>query len=293
MLTRVTTTTMMHAASRNLQTAAAELSRLQIQGSTLNKITRPSDDPAATADALKVRAAQTANTQFTRNAADGNEWLTTVDSSLETVSGLLRKAADLTLQGANDGSMSPAAKEAIAKELETIRDSLLSAANTEYLGRSVFAGNSDAGHAFAADYSYTGGAGTVERRIDDTTTVRVDADGAAVFGTGSDSVFAEIDSIVSDLRAGVNVGAHVNVLNSRSDTVSAQLAVTGARQATIIDAQKTLLSTKVDLETQRTGIEDVDIADIVLQLKTQETVYQAALSVTSRTLQPTLMDFLR
>ncbi|WP_307852502.1 flagellar hook-associated protein FlgL [Glaciihabitans sp. dw_435] len=289
----MTTTTMMHAASRNLQTAAAELSRLQIQGSTLNKITRPSDDPAATADALKVRAAQTANTQFTRNAADGNEWLTTVDSSLETVSGLLRKAADLTLQGANDGSMSPAAKEAIAKELETIRDSLLSAANTEYLGRSVFAGNSDAGHAFAADYSYTGGAGTVERRIDDTTTVRVDADGAAVFGTGSDSVFAEIDSIVSDLRAGVNVGAHVNVLNSRSDTVSAQLAVTGARQATIIDAQKTLLSTKVDLETQRTGIEDVDIADIVLQLKTQETVYQAALSVTSRTLQPTLMDFLR
>lgn len=293
MLTRVTTTTMMHAASRNLQTAAAELSRLQIQGSTLNKITRPSDDPAATADALKVRAAQTANTQYSRNAADGNEWLTTVDSSLQTVTGLLRKAADLTLQGANDGSMSPAAKEAIAKELETIRDSLLSAANTEYLGRSVFAGNSDAGHAFAADYSFTGGSGTVERRIDDTTTVRVDADGAAVFGTGATSVFAEIDSIVSDLRAGVNVAAHVDVLNARTDSVGAQLAVTGARQSTLIDAQKSLLSAKVDLETQRTGIEDVDIADIVLQLKTQETVYQAALSVTSRTLQPTLMDFLR
>ena len=34
-------------------------------------------------------------------------------------------------------------------------------------------------------------------------------------------------------------------------------------------------------------------AEIVIKLKQQEVTYQAALAVTARTLQPTLMDFLR
>jgi flagellar hook-associated protein 3 FlgL len=47
------------------------------------------------------------------------------------------------------------------------------------------------------------------------------------------------------------------------------------------------------LEAQRAGIEDVDIGQIVIQLKQQEVTYQSTLAVTARTLQPTLMDFLR
>lgn len=48
-----------------------------------------------------------------------------------------------------------------------------------------------------------------------------------------------------------------------------------------------------NLEAQRAGIEDMDVGEIVIKLKQQEVTYQAALAVTARTLQPTLMDFLR
>jgi flagellar hook-associated protein 3 FlgL len=291
MIARVTSTTMMHSASRNMQSAAAELARLQEKASTQKNISRPSDDPAATAAALQVRADQKLNAQYTKNTQDGNEWLTTMDTSLSSVAALLQRANALTVQGAN-GALTPAAKETIAIEIESIRDSLLAASNTQYAGRSVFAGTSDAGHAFAADYSYAGGTGTVERRIGDGQTIRVDGDGAAIFGVGPDSVFAELDTIARDLRAGTSVSPHIDTLTARLATVGSQHAVIGSRQATLLSAGETLLDAKVSLESRRVSIEDVDLAEIILDLKMQETAYQASLAVTARALQPTLMDFL-
>lgn len=43
----------------------------------------------------------------------------------------------------------------------------------------------------------------------------------------------------------------------------------------------------------RSDAEDADIAEVILNLKMAETVYQAALSAGARIIQPTLMDFLR
>jgi len=296
MITRVTSTTMMNSASRNMQSAAAELSRLQEKASTQKNISRPSDDPAGTAAALQVRADQKLNAQYTKNVADGNEWLTTVDSTLSSVTALLQRANVLTVQGANDGALTLAAKETIAMELESIRDSLLAASNTQYAGRSVFAGTSDAGHAFTAadgNYTYAGVAGSsVERRIGEGQTIRVDGDGAAIFGEGTDSVFAALDAIAADLRAGVNIGPRITSVATHLTTVSSQQAVIGSRQATVLSAGETLLDAKVSLESRRVSIEDVDLAEIILDLKMQETAYQASLAVTARALQPTLMDFL-
>ena len=292
MISRVTTVTMMHSAATNLQSAASQLAKLQDQASSQKAIGAPSDDPSATAAALRTRGAQAANVQYGRNIQDGNEWLTTIDSTLTDVTDLLQKATDLTVQGANDGTLSPSAKEAIAVELESIRDALVNAANTKYLGRTVFAGNSDTGAAFDANYAYSGGSGTVERRIGEGTTVRVDADGSAIFGTGADSVFAEIDRIAADLRAGVNVGPRLTELKGWSDAALAGHAAAGAQQSTLITADASQKGKVVTLEAQRVALEDVDLADIVLRLTTQETLYKAALSVSARALQPTLMDFL-
>jgi flagellar hook-associated protein 3 FlgL len=67
----------------------------------------------------------------------------------------------------------------------------------------------------------------------------------------------------------------------------------GARQSQITAAKDAIVGKTGNLEAQRAGIEDVDAGEIVIKLKQQEVTYQAALAVTARTLQPTLMDFLR
>lgn len=294
MIGRVTNQTMMRSALTNLQSNMSQMAKLQEQASSQKLINRPSDDPAATANSLIIRAEQRANEQYGRNISDGNAWLTTVDSALSNASTLMLKIRDLTIKGANDGALSPTAKEAIAVELEGLQSELLSEANTTYLGRSVFAGNSDAGVAFDTDFAFTGAPGSsVERRVSSGSTVRVDADGATVFGVGDDSVFALIGTIVSDLRGGVNVGSHIGALDGHSAALRGEHATIGARHAEITRAGEVTVERSVALDTQRSELEDVDLAKIILDLQVQQVSYQTALAVTAKVLQPTLMDFLR
>ena len=292
MINRITNQGLAVAAQRNLQLSLSTLSRLQETASSLKRIGVPSDDPTGTADSLRVRSQQNAVSQFSRNISDGNAWLTTVDTALGQTGDIMKRVRDLTVQGANDGALSPAQKEAVAVELESLRAELLTTANSKYMGRTVFAGNSDAGVAFNDDLSFTGLGSAVERRINATTTIRVDADGAATFGEGDDSVFALVDNIISDLRAGVNVGARLTEIDDRVATIAGQRGAVGARQAQVLKSQGANMSETVSLEAQRAEIEDVDLGKAILDLKAQEVSYQAALAVTARALQPSLMDFL-
>jgi flagellar hook-associated protein 3 FlgL len=196
--------------------------------------------------------------------------------------------------------MSPEAKEAIAIQLEGLKTELLNTANTKYLGRTIFAGTADTGFAFtdatpAPGYAYAsaGTTGTVERQVDASTTVRVDVTGTDVFGEGADSVFALVDQIVTDLRGGTNVNPRLAELDTHLNAILGQHGAVGARHAQILRAEETNMERSGSLEAQRSGIEDVDLGEIVLELKLQEVTYQSALAVTARVLQPTLMDFLR
>src|SRR5690554_6731766 len=217
MISRVTSQTTMRAAQQNLQHSMSELARLQDRATSLNKISKPSDDPIGTADSMRVRAEQKQNDQHSRNITDGTGWLSTIDSALSGATALMHKVRDLTVQGANDGSMSPEAKEAIAIQIEGLKTELLNSANTKYLGRTVFAGTADTGYAFADTHPYgfasAATTGTVERQVDSSTTVRVDVTGTDAFGDGPDSVFALIDTIVTDLRGGTNVGHHLDAID--------------------------------------------------------------------------------
>jgi flagellar hook-associated protein 3 FlgL len=295
MITRVTSTTQMRAAQANLQASAQRLAQLQEQASSLKTISRASDDPARAANALAVRAEQRATAQYTRNADNGNGWLTTLDTALGASTTILNRARDLTVQGANAGTMTTAAREAIAVQIDGLRQDLLTQANATYLGRTVFAGNSDTGVAFTADGVHSGGSTTgVERRVGAGSTVRVDADGSTVFGTGPTSVFALLDRISSSLRdpASSAVSTHLTALDASLSAVIGARADVGARQDRIEGASAALVIQKGALEAERVQLEDADLATVILDLKLQEVAYQSALAVTARVLQPTLMDFL-
>ncbi|UKA63506.1 flagellar hook-associated protein FlgL [Arthrobacter sp. FW306-04-A] len=295
MLNRVTNLTMSAAAQRNLQAGQSKLAALQDKASTLKNITRPSDDPAGTANLLATKGQLAAAAQYGNNLSDGNGWLTTADSALGMATNILNRVRDLTVQAAN-GSVSSTAKEAIAVELEGLNKDLLAQANTQYLGRNVFAGSSDSAGAFSNAeppvYNGTPG-GTVERRVDASQTVRVDADGGAIFGDGAGSVFALVSNVVADIRSGADVSSRLPAIGDRIKAVIGGRAEVGARQAKLLSAQDSIDGLKLTLDAQRSGIEDADIGKTVLDLKLQETNYQVALAVTAKALQPTLMDFLR
>ena len=297
MLNRVTNLTMTAAAQRTLQTQQSKLADLQDKASTLNKISRPSDDPAATAQALATRALQAANVQYGRNIDDGNTWLTAADSALEQAGNVMRRIKDLTVMAGND-ALPQSGKDAIAVELNSLNKDLISIANSKHLGRNLFAGNSDATEAFDSTTvppTYNGsGINPVERRISATQTVRVDADGKQIFGSGAGSVFDAVKSIADALSAGgAPTATQADNLDDAYKLIVNGRADVGARQAQLDRAGTVNTGMEASLDAQRTGIEKADLGSVIMDLKLQETNYQVALAATAKVLQPTLMDFLR
>jgi flagellar hook-associated protein 3 FlgL len=325
---RVTTSQIWASSNANIQASKARVSQLTAQSSSGLLVSKPSDDPAAAAAIMKVLNQQSATTQYATNIGDGTTWLSTADSAMTSSENLVRQAKDLAIQAGNSGTASAASRNAIATQLEGIRADLLSQANTQINGRSIFAGTSDASSVFdpstTPPYLYSGpttttGTGatavttafsSVQRRIGSGSNdlVTVSADGLAAFGSGSTSVFAQIDTVIAALRDPGYDSDTVNTLTGRTpkDSVtsgidqlgtaltnlSAQHAVVGANYARITSAKAQNATTATALETQRSGLQDADTTKTLLDLKTQELAYQTALQVTAQVIQPTLMSFL-
>jgi flagellar hook-associated protein 3 FlgL len=163
------------------------------------------------------------------------------------------------------------------------------------MGRNVFAGNTNAGTAFtdATPPVFNGTNTAVTRRVADGVAVRVDADGAAVFGTGPGNVFDLIDTIATNLRSGTDPSAGLAAIDQRMKIVITQHSEVGSRDAQIQRAQDVNMKQQGALEDQRASIEDVDMSKAFLDLQLQQTNYSAALAVTAKVLPQTLMDFLR
>jgi flagellar hook-associated protein 3 FlgL len=133
----------------------------------------------------------------------------------------------------------------------------------------------------------------VQRRVDQATTVRVDVDGRAAFGEGATSVFAVLDRVAADLRAGGEVSPHLNAIDERMTAMLGQLAGVGTRHNQVLTAQTTIQKNLQDLAGSISAVEDIDLAAVIVELQSREVGYQAALGATARVLQPSLMDFLR
>lgn len=146
------------------------------------------------------------------------------------------------------------------------------------------------------DVSYTAATvhGTVERRVGENTTVRVDADGAAVFGDGAASVFSLLTNIAADLRnPGVNVSTRLTEIDSRIQSMLSVGSSVGARTNQLTAAQDTLSNQSMTLASDLSGVEDIDLAQTIIELQMQEVGYKAALGAAARVLQPSLMDYLQ
>ena len=292
---RVTQRMMTDRSLGNLQQGLGRLAKIQEQLSSGRIINRPSDNPTGTTSAMRLRGSLASQAQYARNAQDGLGWLSQIDSTLDSVTSTVRRSRDLALAGANLGSAGPVAREALAIEVEGLREELIAQANTTYLDRPVFGGVAAGNKAYDATGSYAGTPGDVNRRIADGVVVRVDVDGRDVFGDGPTSVFAELDALATALRAGDGAGisSSIGVLNTRLDTVTSARTAAGTRYQRLEQAEIAAGHAQLALENNLSTIESADLAETTVDLKLQEVAYQAALGATSRVIQPSLLDFLR
>jgi flagellar hook-associated protein 3 FlgL len=298
---RITQRLMVERSLSSMQSGMNRLARSQEQLSTGRLINRPSDSPTGTNDAMRLRAQLAADAQYTRNASDGLSYLGRTDNTLTTMVDNVRRARDLVVQGASTGSNGPDARAAIAAELKQIKESLVSLANTEHMGRPLFGGTSTgpaytmAGAPPAA--TYNGDNGEVVRVVGDGMPVKVNVTGQEAFEVGGDDLFKVMDDTIAAMTADPVSSTDISDKLTRIDAVSKQmlsaLADVGTRYGRLEGALTTLTSTNLDNTAALSEVENVDIAKAVMDLQMAEVAHQAALGATARVLQPSLIDFLR
>src|SRR5215213_7863001 len=195
---RAVALTSLQGLNRNLDAVG----RLQQQLTSGRLISAPSDSPTGTNRAMQTRGDQAANDQHSRNITDAKSWLEQTDSTMQEMLDTARRVRDLTVQGSSTGSNSPVSAQAIATEVKSLRDGLLSLANRTIGGRPLFGGVTPGQKAYDATGTFVGQSGPpVTRRVSDTETVRVDTTGPEAFGPVGNDLFAVVDRIATDLLA--------------------------------------------------------------------------------------------
>jgi flagellar hook-associated protein 3 FlgL len=142
----------------------ADLAITQAQLSSAKRVNSPADDPVAAVHILQLNQAIAQTTQFGRNADAANARLSTEDSTLSNVTGLLQHIRDLAVQ-ANSGANDPTSRAAVATDLNQSIAQLLDLANTrDANGEYLFSGTTTQTQPFARSASgsvtYSGDQGT-------------------------------------------------------------------------------------------------------------------------------------
>lgn len=137
---RVTQRTMYNSFINNMQSSLAAYMDSNIQGSSQKKINRPSDDPAGMALVLNTRRNIDNTAQLQRNVDTAQGWLNLADTTLTQTSETIIKIKALAEQAAT-GTYSDENRYQISLQIRELFGQLLNLSNTQFEGKSLFAGH--------------------------------------------------------------------------------------------------------------------------------------------------------
>lgn len=295
---RITSEVMVTRSLERLHTRLQKYERSQSELATGKRIMTASDDPAGARRASSLRGALQAREQELRNAGDAMGWLDTADSQLQSAVDRLGRVRELALRGSS--ASSDGERQALAQEVRAITEELVGIANATHLGRPLFGGfgagpavTQDAGGNWVAD----GTGDRVTRRLSDSEQVRVNVTAGEWLGFGSPDgdLLTQLGQLAADLENGTpadvagRLGGLERAANDMTDALGAIGAATNRVQSATARANDLLLT----LRTELSDVEDVDIAQGIMELQVQQVAYEATLQALGRALPPSLVSFLR
>ncbi len=300
MTIRVTVGSASAASLAGLQASSNTLASWQQKLSTGQQISQPSDDPAGTVRALELRGDLKRNAQYARNASDASAWLSVADTAYGQITDLVQKVRTLTVQAANTGASTGQSASAIADQIKALKEAILKLSNTTYNNRPIFGGTTAGGVAFqdvGGTVKYVGDTGSVTRSIGDKNDVTISQTGTQAFGTpadGSTGLFSLLDGIVNDLTtSGAPSSTALSDIDKSINDLTSARAASGAALARVQSAQATQATNKVTIQSNLSDVQDIDLAEVAIQMNTAQVVYQASLQTTANIRQLSLLNFLK
>jgi flagellar hook-associated protein 3 FlgL len=231
------------------------------------------------------------------------------DSTLQSVSELLIRAKEVAVQGAND-TLNMGDRKALANEMQSLRDQMLSLANTrDSNGNFLFAGSRVKQPAFSETANgspvYMGDQTRMNVRVGDQQNIpinrtgtdafvpvaRIDKDGATV----GVSFFQVMDNLIAGLNTanGSDIRRGAGELDNLQQGLSLAHAQVGTN-LNMVDQQTSIIEdTTLNLKSTLSSIEDLDYASAITKMNQQMLSLEAAQASFAKVSQLNLFNYIK
>jgi len=270
------------------------------QMATGQKLTKPSDDPAAMQRVLDQRTVKAQEHQYWKNAGDAEQTSKASGASLDQLNDIFTRVGELTTRGGSEINDAGSFR-AFASETDQLLEQALTVANSRVGGKYLHGGTAVDAAPFTATrdpltnkitaITYNGNAVDAEVRISESSTVAPRTSGAENLQI-RDTLTALISARTA-MESGD--GAAVAALKAGQEVVEDQLLTaisrTGGVQYRLEVSQRQSAERFQSVEELISRDADVDFADASVRFSRAQTAYTAAVQSGAKIAQNSLLDY--
>lgn len=282
---RISTTLIYQGATRRLLDNLERVYNAQEQVTTGKKVQSPSDSPVAFTRIVSYKDINKALDQYQRNITFSRGYLSEAESYLSTVSNILTRVKELTMQGVsqvgNDTAMA-----AIVSEVESLSEQVVGLANTQWSGggagvRYIFSGYKSDTPSFSDAGVYQGDSGEFKVEIGIGEQITVGLAGDRVF-QGDVDIFAMLSQIITALETGDSAGIQngLGEIDRSMAQITNVITEIGGRVNRLDNTETRLKDTSVSIKGMLSQEEDVDMLEAVSNFSLYQTALEATLNST-------------
>ncbi|HXH32057.1 MAG TPA: flagellar hook-associated protein FlgL [Bacteriovoracaceae bacterium] len=303
---------------------------LQLKGSTLKRVTKPSDDPVGNIELLAIRSQNIDATQYMRNLSFAQTQLSFTETVVEELTDILVKAKELAI-GQASSIHSPEIRQGVSKEIHQLRQQVVSLANKRIGNRYLFSGQKVLTRPFDTDGKYHGDKSKINIEINKDVYIPINLTGEELFTSKTKK---QVEKSDVDLRLGVDLNPDTAIqrdpasvgpqevkttifdelrglenalltdnphiiqgllerLDDSIERVVTHRAEIGALTNTISNAETNIEKNKLLNEAHKSKIEDADVGELFAELQKEQNVLKATYQASANLMNTSLMDFIR
>ena len=279
-----------------LQTRQNKVAEVQAKLGSGKQLLHPSENPSKADLISRLESGKERQAVYGKNVDAAQTRLTSEEAVLTSMTQIMQRITELTVQGGND-TLASEDRAVIAAEVKALRDELLNLANTQDIsGNYIFSGNKVQAPAFVESSSgvvtYNGDHGRLQINVSDVRRLSINTIGPELFSTAD---FAALDDLVTKLNA--DNGSGIRSAISAVETISNKLTVsygTMASRVAAIESQRTIIEdTELRIDELLLREDDLDYAEAVTELTQESVALQALQASFAKLSQLTLFNFIR
>jgi flagellar hook-associated protein 3 FlgL len=305
---KISTSLYFDRSTQMLSNVQSNLTKTQEQLSTGKQIVSPSDAPDKAALVTRLDSTLARQQSYLDNLKSVNTRLTAEETALQNTSDVMYRIKELATQAAND-TLSAQDRKGIALEIGTLRDQILSLANSQDSnGNYLFSGSRVGEPAFSKDSNdrvlYQGDQARMKVDVGDSRRMNLNLPGSDVFtrvvrddgkgGRVGVDFFQALDDLANAVKASdrISIQRGISEVDILQNGISEGLGQVGA-DLTVIDMQTSVLDqVMLQLKTTRSDVQDLDYTEAITRMNKDQLALEAAQSSFAKISQLSLFKYL-